>query len=390
MNGRERMAMAMRKQEPDRVPVMCQLALGHYFLHSGFDPVSIWHDSEVFAQALVALQRCYGFDGILVNLPGRPPHWRDLVDTAETHGGLTILRWPNGAYTTIPPDDNAHVYQADGSRFFPRFHELDPEEMFYVEPHDISGVTYPQTWAFSKQPASVISGEGFFPPWQLSTIRRVIELTAGEISVHSEIFSPLSQLMELLDYSNGLMALVDDPDKAIRILERLSLGAATLGCMQARAGIDALLISSAFAGGGFISKRFYEKFELPYLQRIVSQVKREFPELPVYVHTCGAIGDRLDLMLQTGIDGIDTLDPPPLGTVDLSEALQQVGKKVFIKGNVDPVNTVLLGRPADVYAAARERVEMAGPGGAYVLSTACSVPPGAPPENITQLRRAAE
>ena len=39
---------------------------------------------------------------------------------------------------------------------------------------------------------------------------------------------------------------------------------------------------------------------------------------------------------------------------------------------------------------ARERIATAGPGGGYILSTACSVAPLAPPENILTLREAAE
>ena len=70
MNSRERMALAMQLQVPDRVPVMCQLALGHYFLNTGYAPHEIWFDSEAFAEALVLLQRRYRFDGILVNMPG--------------------------------------------------------------------------------------------------------------------------------------------------------------------------------------------------------------------------------------------------------------------------------------------------------------------------------
>jgi hypothetical protein len=49
VNGRERMAVAMRCSVPDRVPVMCQLALGHYFLHAGLEAVDVWHDGEAFA-----------------------------------------------------------------------------------------------------------------------------------------------------------------------------------------------------------------------------------------------------------------------------------------------------------------------------------------------------
>jgi hypothetical protein len=36
MNSRQRMAIAMQGGQPDRVPVMCQLALGHYFLNSAY------------------------------------------------------------------------------------------------------------------------------------------------------------------------------------------------------------------------------------------------------------------------------------------------------------------------------------------------------------------
>ncbi len=116
----------------------------------------------------------------------------------------------------------------------------------------------------------------------------------------------------------------------------------------------------------------------------------EFPGRPVYTHTCGAIADRLDLIVRTATRGIDTLDPPPLGTVDLAEAKARLGGRVFIKGNIDPVNTILRGTPDQCYRDARERIAIAAPGGGYILSTACSVPPHAPPENIEQLARAAD
>jgi hypothetical protein len=79
MNSRERMDVAMHLGVPDRVPVMCQLLLGHYFLQSGIDPIEIWYSGEAFGEALIALQRRYGFDGILINLPGRDPGWRTHV-----------------------------------------------------------------------------------------------------------------------------------------------------------------------------------------------------------------------------------------------------------------------------------------------------------------------
>jgi hypothetical protein len=380
------MAVAMRLGRPDRVPVMCQLALGHYFLHAGLDPVEVWHSTDGFAEALVRLQRRYGFDGILVNLPGRDPAWRTRVTRIEATPDGQRVTWANGWTTAVPRDDNAHVFREDGTRFHPTFADLDPERLFYVEPHDLFGLTSPTSFAADGTPAA--PGDAFFPPWHLDTLRAVIARTAGEVSVHGEVFSPFSQLLELLDYGPGLLALVDDAGRATACLERLSAGAIALGRALAGAGADAILISSAFAGAGFISRRHYARFVLPYERQVVEGI-RAVHDVPVYTHTCGAIGDRLDLMLETGTCGIDTLDPPPLGTVELEEARRVLAGRAFIKGNLDPVNTVLRGTRAEVLADARARIAVAGQDG-YILSTACSVPPGAPPDNVLALREAAE
>lgn len=387
MNGRERMDAAMRLRVPDRVPVMCQLALGHYFLHSGLDAIDIWHAPGAFAEALIRLQRRYGFDGILINLPGRDPDWQRAVARVESRDGDRIIHWVNGWHTVVPPDDNPHVYQADGTRYFPMFDEVNPDSLYYVEPHDLSGITYPCSWGFGGEPAA--PGPEFFPPWHYDTIAEVARRVGEDVSVHGEVFSPFSQFMELLDYSNALMALLDDPAKVRACLDRLADGTVELACGQVKAGAHAVLMSSAFAGAGLISRDHYADFVLPFEQKVIDGIHARH-DVPVYTHTCGAIGDRLDLMEATHTNGIDTLDPPPLGTVDLADAKARTKGRMFIKGNLDPVNTVLFGSPDDVRAAARERIRVAGPGGGYILSTACSVSPAAPPENILVLREVAE
>ena len=150
MNSRERINNVMRMKEADRVPVMCQLSIGHYFLYSGIDPLDIWFTSEGFAEALLNLREKYSFDGILINLPGRDPNYKKFIDRMEKKGEGYIVYWKNGNYTTIPKDDNPHYYQNDGSRYFPTFEEIKPDELFYVEPWDITDITYPYTCAFSK------------------------------------------------------------------------------------------------------------------------------------------------------------------------------------------------------------------------------------------------
>jgi len=377
MTSRERMRVAMRLGQPDRVPVMCQLAIGHYFLHAGVDPHEIWYSSEGFGEALIRLQRRYGFDGILVNLPGRDPAWRRHVRAIEPHGEGTVIRWDNGWSTVFPPDDLPWVRREDGSRFRPLFRDIDPDRLFYVEPHGILGPRHPFQPGFDPAP------DREFPPWQEDTIRYVRE-RAPDVSVHGEVFSPFTQLFELCDYPSVLTALITDPNRVRACLERLTEGTIVLARAHADAGADAVLISSAFAGAGFISPAHYRDFVLPHEKAVVEAV-RALHDIPVYTHTCGAIGDRLELMMATLTNGIDTLDPPPLGTVELADARRRTLGRVFLKGNVDPVNTVLRGTPADVRAAARACLHAAGAAGGYILSTACAVPPAAPPENVLAL-----
>lgn len=360
---------------PDRVPVMCQLSLGHYFLHAGRSPADVWHDTAAFGDALLALQQRYGFDGILVNLPGRDPAWRRELTSTGWVGPDRVLRWRNGTETIVPPDDNPRVRAAGAPTGNRLAADVSPDRCFYVEPHGQFG-------------AEMIP-DGGFPAWQFDTIRYVRE-RAPDLSVHGEVFSPFSQWLEWLDHAEALMALVEDPTRVQDCLARLAAGAVALGVGQAAAGVDALLISSAFAGAGFISRRQYRAFVLPFERAVVDGVRRAWPDLPIYTHTCGAIGDRLDLMEETGTDGIDTLDPPPLGTVHLADAKRRLAGRLFIKGNLDPVGTLLRGDEAASHAASAERLAAGKPGGGYILSSACSVAPHTPPANILQLRRAVE
>jgi hypothetical protein len=387
MNSRTRMALAMRHQIPDRVPVMCQLALGHYFLNIGIPPHRIWFTSEGFAEALVMLQRRYRFDGILINLPGRPPDLLDEVASLTRTAEGERLVWRNGEVTIFPPDDNPYHLMADGSKP-PRadFATLDPDHLEILD--DLVGYT----WGVYHIPH--IAGKTCrgpltkIPDYFLRTIDQVMELTHHEVSIHGEVFSPFTHFMELFGYENALVNLLMDAEKAHALLDRLTEAVIAWAIAQARRGVDAVLISSAFAGGPFINRQMYREFVLPYERRVAEAVKAE--GVIVYTHTCGSIGDRLDLMVETGTQGIDTLDPPPLGNVHLADAKRQIGDRVFIKGNMNAVEMLTYTTPEQVIAHAGERIRIGAPGGGYILSTACSVSPRMEPWKLELLTPLAE
>jgi uroporphyrinogen-III decarboxylase len=99
----------------------------------------------------------------------------------------------------------------------------------------------------------------------------------------------------------------------------------------------------------------------------------------VYTHTCGRIGDRIDLLAESGTCGIDTLDPPPLGNCDLAAAKRDFGARLFFKGNMNSVALLQYRTKEEVLAEAARPLRIGKPGAGYLLSTACSVAPRVEP-----------
>ena len=377
MNGRERIALAMRHKEADRVPVMCQLALGHYFLNAGLAPHEIWFTSEGFAEALITMQRRYQFDGILINLPGRPRNVLSEIKKVEKTQKGELVTWRNGHVTIIPWDDNAQYVYPARPDLQPRadLTTLDPDHLEMIDQHPgYVWNTYHIPWLEGKSDFGPMSD---VPDYFLDTIDLVRTKTNGEISVHGEVFSPFTHYLELIGYQNAIIGLVKNKEKVKALLDRLTDASIAWAVAQAKRGVDAVLISSAFAGGGFISPKMYAEYVVPYERRVADAVKKI--NVPVYTHTCGKIGDRLELMEQTGTMGIDTLDPHPLGNVELADAKNGVGQRLFLKGNMNSVSILEYTTKEEVIAEAAERIEIGKPGGGYILSSACSIAPRVEP-----------
>ena len=387
MTSRKRVSLTMQHKEPDRVPVMCQLSLGHYLLNTGIQPHELWFTSEALAEAMVSMQRRYRFDGILVNVPGRPDNFLKDVIRIEKASDGEWLTWRNGDRTFLPWDDMAHHYLADpAQQNRADFKTLSPEYMENID--EYPGYLW-NTYHIQALPGK--KGRGplvEIPDYFLNTLRLVKAKAGSEVSIHAEVFSPFTLFMELFGYEEALMGLVTDQAKSHAILDRLSQAIVLWSQALTEEGVDAVLISSAFAGAPFLSRKLYKEFVMPYEHRVTDTVRAA--GTVVYTHTCGRIADRLDLMMETGTQGIDTLDPPPLGNGDLAVAKRDFGQQLFFKGNMNSVAILDYKTEAEVIAEATSRIEIGKPGAGYILSTACSVAPRVEPWKIELLTPLAE
>ncbi len=351
------MSVAMGLGIPDRVPVMCQFSIGHMLQQLRVSPSQFWLDPGVYVDGLFRMREIYDFDGILVSLHGHDPMWRSRVRTLEYASGAEMIRWNDGSWTEFPDDDIPRHHSATG------------------EPPQAEYIPVSQGLRFAIDPAH-----------RYDVLSEVVRRSAGAYSVHGEVTSPFDYVLDQGGHQTVLLALLDDPESVREALRGWTARVAELARGMCATGVDAIKISSPFAGAGFISPRCYEEFVLPFEREVIRTIRA--CGVRAYIHTCGAIGDRLTMMVSSGADGIECLDPPPLGNVELTEALAVTGGRCFMKGNVDSVNVLLRGTPEEITRDIRTRLGAAAGRGGFILSTACSIAPAVPREHVRLLREA--
>jgi len=338
LTSKERINHAMNLQRPDKVPLMCQFSIGSMLQQLKPDPVEFWYNKNIFADGLVKLCKIFKFDGILVSLHGHSDNWKnELIKREQLDGGKCKLIFK----------DRIEIHSLNDLPFV-TFRE--PQIPCAIEEIDIdrdilSVIDYIPV---SNNLRFHLDTNNLFEIFDI-----IYQKVGEEYSIHGEITSPFDYFLDLLGFQNGLISLIMSPDRCKSILDKFTNGVLEIAVKMCNKHIDAIKVSSPFAGMGFISSDQYKEFILPYEERIIKAIRGKGKH--VYIHTCGSIGDRLELMRESNASGLECLDPPPIGNVDLNNAFERVGGGLFIKGNIDSVNSLLY---ADEEKAARDVLQI--------------------------------
>jgi uroporphyrinogen decarboxylase len=140
-------------------------------------------------------------------------------------------------------------------------------------------------------------------------------------------------------------------------------------------GMECLSIADPTASGDLINPKQMERFAVPSLKKMSDWAKSK--NVYTILHICGNTSDRLELFLKTGCSTI-FFDQK----VDIAKAKEVLGGKMSFGGNVAPVHVLLNKTAAEVEAACREVIEIAGKDGGFILVPGCDIPPTIPYENV--------
>ena len=109
-------------------------------------------------------------------------------------------------------------------------------------------------------------------------------------------------------------------------------------------------------------------------------------DVPVLLHSCGQITEYLADLAQTRIAAVHPLQRT--AGMDLRRVKEEYGDRFCIIGNIDSSRTLPYGTIAEVEAEVRQAIDIAAPGGGFVLASDHSLHDGIPVENITAMFRA--
>ncbi len=370
LTSRQRVQIALRHQEPDRVPidfgarhsihVSAHRALKQHLGFAGGQEI-VRSYLNFSAEPDPRLMDYFSSDVIAFQpKPGRKYVFRldPETDSWSDEWGITCRRPPAGYYYDpyrYPLAAAESVAEIDRFRF------PDPSD-----PARLEGVADAIRAADATNAKAILLNAPTMGIWMLCFYLRGLE--------------------------QGLIDLAAQPDLSEALAERITEWYVAFW-RAALPGIGRCLDVVQMEGdlgqqdGPMFSPGVFRQIFKPRLRRVVDAIKRH-TDAKVLLHACGSVAWAIPDLIEAGIDVLNPVQVNAAG-MDTAGLKRQFGRDLsFWGGGCD---TILLqqGTPAQVEAEVKRRLADLAPGGGYVFGSIHNVAAGVPPENVVAMFQAA-
>jgi uroporphyrinogen decarboxylase len=222
-----------------------------------------------------------------------------------------------------------------------------------------------------------------YAPGRYAAIEQALAAYGDRYAVIVHLNDVFSLPRYLMGMENLLMAIAADPelvqalvDMSVDINLKMAKELAARGVQFVYTGDDV-----AATKGPLMSPRHFRKLFYPGLCRVMGG----FKELGLYAikHTDGNLWPILDMIVDSGIDCLDPIDP--VAGMDLGEVKAKYGHRIALKGNVDCADLMTFGTPEETAEATKAALRAGMPGGGFILSSSNSIHSGIKPENYVAM-----
>lgn len=131
-----------------------------------------------------------------------------------------------------------------------------------------------------------------------------------------------------------------------------------------------------------MSREMILRFIIPRLKKIVDMAHSH--GVKVMYHSCGAIFEVIDDIIEAGIDILDPLQVTAKG-MDPQKIKDSFGNRICLHGAIDTQYLLPEGNPGDVSRTVKEMINILSKGGGYILSPSHVLQTDVPTANISAI-----
>lgn len=221
--------------------------------------------------------------------------------------------------------------------------------------------------------------------------RKMHESTDYAITATSAVSGTIFEMAQYLRGTEDFFIdLYENPDFAKRLIDKLTETVLEINLYYLEAIGDYIewiefTEDIAMQRGLFISRDiFREYFDEPH-RLLFSEIKKRHPNVKIFYHSCGAMSKMIPDILSWGVDILNPLQPTA-DEMDLAKIKNEFGKNVIFHGGID-IQKAMTGSVEDVKREVRERIDILGDGGGYILAPTNHILSDVPIENFFTLYR---
>ncbi|WNY26491.1 methylcobamide:CoM methyltransferase MtbA [Methanolapillus ohkumae] len=193
-----------------------------------------------------------------------------------------------------------------------------------------------------------------------------------ELPIIGSMIGPFS-LAQHLNGDNWFMGIMMDDPVVQPLIDLTTDFCIKYATEMVKAGADTIVIIDPTASYELLGDQFYEKFAVPYHKKIADAMRAL--NVSTILHICGDTTKGIALMDKAGVDGI-SVDQKV--NIKLASA---ASKQAKIVGNLDPVQLLWKGTPAEV----TKRCQEVFAEGATIVTVGCGIVTNTPTENLKAL-----
>ncbi len=271
------------------------------------------------------------------------PGWRELLRFAEEETDLIRMMGPERRPVPDNPIDSfrqVRTWMEGGSRY--------TQETWHVGGRDLTSLTrrdrdVATTWtiepllkdvedvrAYLELPDAVFS-------YEISVENlRAEEAALGDAGiVMVDTHDPLCAAAGLFSMEGYTVIALTEPALFHRLLQKLAKPLyVTVRCVAREfPGHLWRVVGSEYASEPFLPPSLYEAYEVRYTQPIVEAIQRYGGYARLHSH--GRLANILPYIAGMGVDGLDPIEPPPQGDIELIDVRRRYGDQMVLFGNIE-------------------------------------------------------